>query len=74
MDEKQAQKQAQKQAEKQATAKAGATAAHIVADYYTGGEYEQIRNAPIVGDLAKRLKEKLVKSLQVCLVVKDLVK
>ena len=55
MDEK----QAQKQAEKQSTAKAGATAAHIVADYYTGGEYEQIRNAPIVGDLAKKAERKV---------------
>ena len=54
MDEK----QAKRQAEKNSTAKAGATAAHIAADYYTGGEYEQIRNAPIVGDLAKKAEQK----------------
>lgn len=55
MDEK----QAKRQAEKNSTAKAGATAAHIAADYYTGGEYEQIRNAPIVGDLAKNAEQKV---------------
>ena len=55
MDEK----QAQKQAEKRATAKAGATVVHIAADYYTGGEYEQIRNAPVVGDLAKKAEEQV---------------
>ena len=42
-----------KQIEHDSTAKAGATAAHVVADYYTGGEYEQIRNAPVIGDIAK---------------------
>lgn len=55
MDEK----QAQKQAEKQSTAKAGATAAHIAADYYTGGEYEQIRNAPVIGNIAKAAEQKV---------------
>ncbi len=45
--------QEEKQLEKESTAKAGATAAHIAADYYTGGSYEKIRNAPVVGGLAK---------------------
>lgn len=43
----------EKKQEKQATEKVGATAAHLVADYYTGGAYEQVRNAPVVGNIAK---------------------
>ena len=54
-------KKVQKQLEKESTAKAGATAAHIAADYYTGGSYEQIRNAPIVGGLAKAAEKQVGK-------------
>lgn len=56
-------KKVQKQLEKESTAKAGATAAHIAADYYTGGSYEQIRNAPVVGGLAKAAEKKVGKTL-----------
>lgn len=52
-----------KELEKQSAAKAGATAAHVVADYYTGGSYEKIRNAPIVGDLAKGAEQEIGKKI-----------
>ena len=45
--------QNEKQLEQQATAKAGGTGAHIAADYFTGGAYEKVRNAPVVGKVAK---------------------
>lgn len=51
--------QTEKQLEKQATAKAGATAAHVAASYYTGGAYEQVRNIPVVGNVAKSAEEKI---------------
>ena len=50
MDEEKA---IEKQEEKAATEKLGATAGRAVADYYTGGKYEQIRNAPVIGGIAK---------------------
>lgn len=56
-------KQLEKQLEKESTAKAGATAAHIVADYYTGGSYEQIRNAPVVGGIAKGAEKAIGKRI-----------
>ena len=55
--------QDEKQLEKESTAKAGATAAHIVADYYTGGSYEKIRNAPVVGGMAKAAENVVGKRL-----------
>lgn len=56
-------KKLEKQLEKESTAKAGATAAHIVADYYTGGSYEQIRNAPVVGGIAKGAEKAIGKRI-----------
>ena len=46
-------KQIKREQEKAATEKLGATAGRAVADYYTGGKYETIRKAPVVGGLAK---------------------
>ena len=54
--------QDEKQLEKESTAKAGATAAHIAADYYTGGSYEKIRNAPVVGGMAKAAEKTVGKT------------
>lgn len=45
--------QQKKSEEGQAAQKVGATAARATADYFTGGKYEQLRNKPIVGDVAK---------------------
>ena len=53
----------EKKQEKQATEKVGATAAHLVADYYTGGAYEQIRNAPVVGNVAKAAEKQVGKAV-----------
>ena len=46
-------KKIKREQEKAATEKLGATAGRAVADYYTGGKYETIRKAPVVGGLAK---------------------
>ena len=54
-------KQNEKQLEKESTAKAGAVAAHAVADYYTGGSYEKIRNMPVVGGVAKAAEKQVGK-------------
>ena len=42
-----------KQGQTDAAKKTGQIAARGVADYYTGGKYEQIRNAPVVGKVAQ---------------------
>ena len=49
-----------KEEQEQASAqKAGELAGRAAADYLTGGEYEKIRNAPVVGKAAKKAEEKV---------------
>ena len=54
-----------KQEEKQATEKVGATAARAAADYFTGGAYEKVRNAPVVGAVAKGAEKVVGKAANV---------
>ena len=56
-------KREQKQLEKEAANKAGAVGVHVAADYFTGGQYETIRNAPVVGKMAKSAEKGLGKIL-----------
>ena len=56
-------KREQKQLEKEAANKAGAVGVHVAADYFTGGQYETIRNAPVVGKIAKSAEKGLGKIL-----------
>ena len=49
----------QKEKEKDASGKLGALGARGVADYFTGGKYENIRNAPIVGKVAQKAEKKV---------------
>lgn len=49
-----------KEEQEQASAqKAGELAGRAALDYATGGKYEQIRNAPVVGAAAKKAEEKI---------------
>ncbi len=53
-----------KEEQEQASAqKAGELAGRAAADYLTGGEYEKIRNAPVVGAAAKKAEEKVGKAV-----------
>ena len=56
-------KREQKQLEKEAANKAGAVGVHVAADYFTGGQYETVRNAPVVGKMAKSAEKGLGKIL-----------
>ena len=49
--------------EQQAAEKAGQVAGRAALDYFTGGEYEQLRNKPIIGDAAKKAEDKIGKRL-----------
>ncbi len=50
------QKRQENKAEEEATAKTAKVAARGVADYFTGGKYEQIRNMPGVNKVADKLE------------------
>lgn len=53
----------QEEQEQASAEKAGELAGRAIADYATGGEYEKLRSAPIVGDAAKKAEEKVGKAV-----------
>lgn len=52
-----------KEQENVSAQKAGELGARVAADAVTGGEYEKIRNAPVVGNLAKKAENKAGKKI-----------
>ena len=60
-----------KEQEQQSAEKLGKTVSRGAFDYATGGQWEKVRNAPVVGKIAQKAEDKTAKNLPKVLVAKQ---